>query len=71
MPDYFDTLAIGEQIAEKGYTIKRMAENVIIKRPVLTDEERERRMERIKAAMLEMAKAMLDAQREGNRNDVV
>lgn len=45
--------------------------NITVLRPVLTDEERARRMERIKAAMLEIAKAMLDARREGEKNDVV
>lgn len=71
MYDYFGTLPVGGEITENGYIIKRTAENVIIKRPVLTDEERERRMERIKAAMLEMAKATIDANREGKQNEVV
>lgn len=44
---------------------------VTVLRPILTDEERAIRIERIKAAMLEIAKAMLDARREGEKNDVV
>lgn len=62
MPDYFQTLAIGEQIAENGYTIKRTAENVIVKRPVLTDDERERRMDAIRCALRRMAIAQARAE---------
>lgn len=45
--------------------------HITVLRPVLTDEERARRMERIKAAMLEMGKAMMDAKREGKQNEMV
>lgn len=52
-----DVLPVGGEITENGYIIKRTAENVIVKRPILTDAERERRMNGIREALWRLAVA--------------
>jgi hypothetical protein len=62
MDDYFDTLPVGGEITENSFIIKRTAENVIVKRPILTDAERERRMDAIRYALRRLAVAQARAE---------